>query len=67
MDSQALKGAIVAKGLTYQNVSDKIGLSLAAFTRKINGSVQFKQDEIKKISALLELKEEQILSIFFKS
>ncbi|MBW9212826.1 MULTISPECIES: helix-turn-helix transcriptional regulator [Terrabacteria group] len=67
MNTQELKGLLVAKGYTYSDISNKLGISLTAFTRKMNGVTQFKQDEIKNISSILNLSDSQIILVFFNN
>ncbi|QRG86348.1 helix-turn-helix domain-containing protein [Bulleidia sp. zg-1006] len=66
MNTQVLKGLLVVKGYTYSDISNKLGISLTAFTRKMNGVTQFKQDEIKNISSILNLSDSQIILVFFQ-
>lgn len=65
MNGQRLKGELLARKLTYQDAADALGISLTAFTRKINGLVEFKRNEIEKLAELLELKSNEVIVIFF--
>lgn len=67
MNTQELKGLLVSKGYTYSDISNELGISLTAFTRKMNGVTQFKQDEIKNIASILNLSNSQIILIFFNN
>jgi transcriptional regulator with XRE-family HTH domain len=49
-----LKGAIVEAGLSMSSVADKIGISRAAFWKKIAGKSDFTEPEILEICRLLK-------------
>ena len=65
MNGQRLKAELLARKLTYQDAADALGISLTAFTRKINELVEFKRNEIEKLAALLDLKPNEVVVIFF--
>lgn len=65
IDTEKLKGAIVAAGFTQAEIADKIGLSPTAFNNKITNKTEFKASEIAKINTLLGLDEYDISNIFF--
>lgn len=60
-----LRGLIKEHYDTQQRFADKLGLSEVALSNKLNGNVQFKQDEISKTKEIFELTPEQVVSIFF--
>jgi len=65
IDTEKLKGAVVAAGLTQAEIADKIGLSPTAFNNKVTNKTEFKASEIAKIVSLLNLSEHEISCIFF--
>ena len=62
IDTNALKGAIVTKGYTQEDVAKKIGIQPATFYRKMDRGV-FLSNEIEFMIDLLEI--EDPVSIFF--
>lgn len=60
-----LRGLIKTHCNTQQCFANKLGISEVALSNKLNGSVQFKQDEILKTKELFNLTPEEIDSIFF--
>lgn len=65
MDVKALKAEIVKKGFTHARLSKEIGISKAAFSKKINGKSEFTLGEIQRIVDVLEI--ESPIPIFFAS
>lgn len=65
VNSLELKGAIVAKGYTYDQVASKIGISRTSFGKKINNIVDFTLKEVIRLKIVLELNNEQFHKIFF--
>ena len=53
MQSNLLRGAIIAQGLTMQSVAQKIGISRNSMSARMNGKVPFNADEIEKLCVLL--------------
>lgn len=62
VDTKALKGAIVAKGMTQQAVAEKLGMSPKTFYSRMKKGV-FGSDEMEALIALLDLKDP--VGIFF--
>lgn len=60
-----LKGLIREKRLTQEDVAKKIGIAYSTFNLKINAKAYFSQDEIYKISNLLEIPKDKIYDYFF--
>ena len=52
-------------GLTYADVSEKIGISKFSFTKKVNGKTRFSVDEAAKLSKILKLTNDEVVNIFF--
>lgn len=66
MQPSRIKVKLFEKGITYKEASKRIGISLAAFTNKINSRSCFTVEEAICISKMLELSDEETIDIFFK-
>lgn len=64
MEYLELKGALVAKKMTYTMVSDKLGISRSAFIKKINGTTEFTLNEAIQLANLLKLNSSEKQKIF---
>ena len=62
VDKNKLRAAWVAKGFTQSDVAQKIGVSEATFSRRMQQG-RFDSDEIETLVALLEIND--IADIFF--
>lgn len=62
IDTNKLKGQIVSKGLTQEEVAQRIGITPTSFYGKMKKGV-FKSDEIEKMISILEI--ESPIEIFF--
>ena len=60
-----LKAEIARRDLTIPKLAKLIGMDKKTLYSRINGETTFKQTEIAKISQVLELSEDMIMSIFF--
>ena len=60
-----LKAEIARRDLTVPKLADLIGMDKKTLYSRINGETTFKQTEIVKISQVLNLTEDMIMSIFF--
>lgn len=60
-----LKGLMKEKKLTYQEMSEYLGLALSAFCYKINGKSVFNVIEVDKICSKLEISKNDIARYFF--
>lgn len=67
MNTQMLKGIIVAKDGNQSTLADAMGLSLSRFNAKLNetGGAQFNKDEIQFIRDRYKLSPKQVVDIFF--
>lgn len=65
MNTNKLKGKIVERGLTLKDFADKLNINPATLTRKLNGGVEFKRDEIMSTIEILGLTPEEVIAIFF--
>ena len=63
MDSGELEIAMKRKGISYEKLSEIIGISRSAFYRKMKGQSEFTQGEIQRIVDALEL--DSPMGIFF--
>ena len=66
-DTVALKAKIKESGMTAKHIYGKLGISGAAFYKKMNNSTQFKPTEITILTDLLGLSRADRDSIFFAS
>lgn len=62
---ELLKKRLKQEKINYKIVSETVGISISAFTNKMNGVSEFTLTEIIKIIDLLNLTPEEVLSIFF--
>lgn len=70
MNANLLKSKIVLKGLNVDKLLEIMQengspLSRTAYFRKLNGTSEFNQSEIKAIVEALEIPKEEIIPIFF--
>lgn len=64
MNKHKLRGALISRGMTYDNVAKELGMSISAFTNKINGHTEFTLAEVLNIKKLLSLTDIEFESIF---
>lgn len=69
MNSQKLKGFIVANDVSQKNLADAMGISLSRLNAKINKSsgAEFTQSEIAFIKKRYKMTDAEITDIFFNS
>jgi len=60
-----LRAALIERGLTNDDIAQKIGISKQSFSMKANNKRGFKISEVYKIVNLLKIAEHEIVSIFF--
>ena len=60
-----LKGKLRAEGKSYKDVAEEVGMEVATLSNKINGHAEFKLNEIEKLVAILNIKQENIAKYFF--
>lgn len=65
MNVDDLRAEIARNNLTIPKLAKIIKLDKKTLYTRMNGETDFKQDEIVKISKVLQLNSEQILTIFF--
>ncbi len=66
LDVQKLKGKMVEKGKSVENISAEMGINPATFYRKLKNN-SFEINEASKIVELLSLTNEEAIAIFFAS
>ena len=59
-----LKGKLKEKGVTYQGGADALGISITSFSNKMNDKQKFTVLEAHSLSNLLEMTNEEKVSIF---
>lgn len=65
MNEMKLKAKLFEQGKTYEDCSKALGISITAFSNKMNGSSSFKLIEAKELSDFLGLTQSEVFSIFF--
>lgn len=60
-----LKAVIVEKGMLQEQVAMQLGMTSATFNYKVNNKTEFKASEIKKLSKILKLTDDEVIAIFF--
>ena len=66
MNKNKLKGKIRERGLTYQKLAKKIGISVTSVNYKVNGQNLFNHEEMIKLREILRLSDNEIIEIFFQ-
>lgn len=64
--SNILKSKMAERGITAYQLAANIGLSNASFSRRMNGGVPFRADEIRSIKDKLSLSPQEVDLIFFR-
>ena len=64
-DTLKLKALLVSKGITLNDLSDLIGLSVTSLSYKINNKREFKSAEIKAFQNAIGISNEERDAIFF--
>lgn len=67
MKPNLLKSKRVSKGLLQKKTAEKLGLTEKTYNSKENGKIEFKTNEILKISSVLNLTMDDVNEIFFDS
>lgn len=65
MNNELLKAAIKERGVAYQFLAEKIGITPQAFSQKIRGKSEFRLREAETLSEVLRLEPGEIMAIFF--
>lgn len=64
-NSAKLKGKMVESNLNQTWIAEQLGMTLATFNYKVNNKTEFKASEIKKLSEILHLTNDEVNAIFF--
>lgn len=65
MNIDDLNAEIARCGLTKTQLAKRMGISKKRLYSRLNGETSFKQEEIQKLSLILNLNGSKILEIFF--
>lgn len=65
MNTNALKGQMVAHGDRQEDLAKALGISRSSMNYKLNGRVQFRQDEMNIIRERYALTGDDMVYIFF--
>lgn len=60
-----IKGRVIEKGLTLQQLAPMVELSEGSVYDKFNGKCSFKREDIEKLCKVLEIPKEEIAEYFF--
>jgi hypothetical protein len=60
-----LKAEMVKQNVNAEELAERIGMKKSAFFRRLNGSVDFSVEEVRKVKNALKLSGDQTLQIFF--
>ena len=64
-DHSKLRGRIVEKGLSQKRISEVMGITQQAFSKKMNNTTQFSSSDIVSLTDLLEIEPTDIGAYFF--
>lgn len=64
-DTNLLKSVLMKNGITSEQLADRIGVSRATMSYKMNNKRDFTSQEIKAIVRILALEVEEMNAIFF--
>lgn len=67
VDTDKLKGAIVANGKTQQIVAKEIGIDRSTFYRKMKADGDFSIGEVAKMAEVIPLSDTEAIAIFFNN
>lgn len=59
-----LKGKMREKAVTYEMGAEKLGVSITTFNKKMNGQSSFMVEEAEKLGRLLDMSNDEKISIF---
>lgn len=61
----ALKQKMIEMNKSNKDLSFELGISRSAIQRKLSGTVQFSQGELKILIKVLNLSKDEVMAIFF--
>ena len=59
-----LKSRLSLKGKTQKDLAKTLGLSKVSISKKVNGTIKFSLNEVKKIKEYLNLTNDEVVEIF---
>lgn len=62
-----IKARLVEKGLKQSDLAKRLGISLPALNRKLNGISDFRLSELEEIAKILDINEHQYKDYFFSA
>jgi len=65
VDTNKLRGAIVANGKNQQQVAEEIGIDRSTFYRKMKSGGEFSVGEASKMAEVIPLTDAEAIAIFF--
>lgn len=66
MNANKFKYFVAERGMTLNELANKIGMNNSTLYRKMNGISDFKRNEILECAKILKITEDELLDIFFK-
>lgn len=60
-----LKEKIKNSGVKVTFIASQLGITYMAFTNRMNGKVEFRMNEVRKLAELLHLTQDEVQQIFF--
>lgn len=60
-----LREKIKNSGVKVTFIASQLGITYMAFTNRMNGKVEFRMNEVRKIAELLHLTQDEVQQIFF--
>ena len=66
VDTNQLRGRIIAKFGSSRSFAEEIGMNEATLSRKLNNDIEFRYDEVIAICKYLDIKPEEIGPYFYK-
>lgn len=64
-DTKTLCGKIKDSGFKRSFIAEKCGITYQSLLNRLNGSVEFRIDEVRVLQVLLNLTEQEVIDIFF--
>lgn len=64
MNREELRAEIARKNISKKQIAEELGITSTALYNKMSGKCEFKESEIRKLIAILELSAEAVNNIF---
>lgn len=64
-NTNMLREKISGSGYKIRFIAEKCGITYQAFLNRMNGSIEFRMDEVRELQSLLNLTPEEVHAIFF--